>query len=144
MTTPITANARPRVSLAPAWLGYEVRYLGWLSFALPGLVLLLFAGLAGVVALLGAPRTQAARLLVAGLEMGLPYAAGIVAAAVVTRDPAVVLQLSTPTGARRTIGRRICITNSYCAVPRSTDQSSRLTPLLLAHGTRTGWRELRR
>jgi hypothetical protein len=116
MTTQVTARARLGMALAPAWLGYEIRHLGWLSFALPCLVLLLFAGLAALVTLLGAPREQAARLLVAGLEMGLPYAAGIAAAAVITRDPAVALQLSSPTGARRTIGRRIGLLTGWMAL----------------------------
>lgn len=116
MTTSVSARARLGAPLAPAWLGYEIRHLGWLSFALPCLVLLLFAGLAALVALLGAPREQVARLLVAGLEMGLPYAAGIAAAAVITRDPAIVLQLSTPTGARRTIGRRIGLLTAWVAL----------------------------
>ncbi|MDQ2652195.1 MAG: hypothetical protein M3Z20_04035 [Chloroflexota bacterium] len=116
MTTPVTARARPGAPLAPAWLGYEIRQLGWLSFALPCFVLLLFAGLAALEALLGAPREETARLLVAGLEMGLPYAAGIAAATVINRDPALALQLSTPTGVRRTIGRRIGLLTGWMAL----------------------------
>lgn len=115
MTT-VTARARLRMPLAPAWLSYEIRHLGWLSFALPCLVLLLCTGLAALATVLGGSREQAARLLVAGLEMGLPYAAGIAAATVITRDPAIALQLSSPTGARRTIGRRIGLLTGWMAL----------------------------
>jgi hypothetical protein len=116
MTIPDGARSRLKAPLVPAWLGYEIRYLGWLSFALPCLVLLLFAGLAALLSLLDTPREQMARLLVAGLEMGLPYAAGIAAAMVITRDPALALQLSTPAGVRRTISRRIGLLTGWMAL----------------------------
>lgn len=115
MTMSTHPEVRFTVPRIPAWLHYEMRYLGWLSFTLPCLVLLLVAGIAGATALAGATLEHVGRLLVAGLEMGLPYAAGIGTAAIITCDPAVVLQLSTPTGVRWTIGRRVGLLTGWPA-----------------------------
>lgn len=57
-----------------------------------------------------------ARTLQAVLEMGLPLAAGVVAASLVGRDPAVELQVSVLRDYRTTVMRRLAIAFAWTAV----------------------------
>jgi hypothetical protein len=88
---------------------YELRGLGRVGLAMPAGVLLGFAGLAGLMRLLGAADQQIARVLVAALEVGLPLAAGMVAAGIATGDPAIALQLALRTRYRVTLARRLVL-----------------------------------
>jgi hypothetical protein len=71
--------------------------------------LLLFGCLALLTNFLGADGGRVARVLVAASELGLPLAAGVGAAGVVTVDPATNIQLALKTSYRRTLGRRIAV-----------------------------------
>ena len=95
------------VAPATALALYEVRRLGVAGLSTPPLVLLLFGMMAGLWGLLGAGDVQVARLLTAALELGLPLAAGVVAASVTADDPARDLQLALKTSYRTTLARRL-------------------------------------
>lgn len=88
---------------------YELRGLGRTGVTMPAGVLLGFAGLAGMMHLLGAADRHVARVLVAALEAGLPLAAGVVAAGITADDPALDLQLALWTPYRVTLARRLAI-----------------------------------
>ena len=96
---------------------YELRLLGGLGLATPALVLLLFGGMALRMGFLGANDGQVARVLVAALELGLPLAAGVIAATVAADDPAIDLQLALKTRYRRTLVRRLVLLTLWTALP---------------------------
>ncbi len=95
---------------------YELRLLGGLGLATPALALLLFGGMALLMGFLGANGAQVARVLVAALELGLPLAAGVVAATVAADDPAVDLQLALKTRYRGTLARRLVVLALWTAL----------------------------
>ena len=105
-------TAAPALALAL----YELRRLGAAGLATPPLVLLLFGGMAGLSGLLGAADAQVARLLVAALELGLPLAAGVVAASVAADDPARDLQLALKTSYRTTLARRLGVLVAWASL----------------------------
>lgn len=96
---------------------HELRLLGGASLATPVLVLLLFGGMAALMAFLGAEDAQVARMLVSPLEMGLPLAAGILAAGIAADDPARDLQLALKVPYRRTLARRLVLLVLWTALP---------------------------
>ncbi|SHN75626.1 hypothetical protein [Cryptosporangium aurantiacum] len=102
---------------------------------------------AGVTALLGPPiavalslaaalanplsgEASTARVLLGALEMAIPLAAGVTCASLVGRDPAVELQLTTPTPYRFTVLRRMAVTLGWAAAVATT-----MASVLIA----TGW-----
>lgn len=95
---------------------YELRLLGGLGLTTPALVLLLFGGMALLMRFLGANDGQVARVLVAALELGLPLAAGVVAATIANDDPAIDLQLALKTRYRRTLARRLVVLTLWTAL----------------------------
>ena len=97
--------------LRPAWAVYEMRRLGWMGVLLPALIGVPFA----LLAALTYPEAQVSRMLAAYLEAGLPFAAGLAAANIVTDDPAVDLQLSLKTGYLTTVFRRLGALVGLCA-----------------------------
>lgn len=101
------------VALAvPRWaalLRRDASLVGMAAYVAPPLALLGFAGL-GVLA------PEPARLAMAGLETGVPLAAGIVAASVVATDPALELQLSVPGGFRPAAVRRLAAIVAWAGV----------------------------
>ena len=94
-------------AIRPAWMGYEVRRLGWMGLLLPALIAVPFAGLAALMHLQGGESWSVSRMLVAYLEAGLPLAAALAAANIVTDDPALDLQLSLKTRYLTTVLRRL-------------------------------------
>lgn len=100
---------RTERTIRPQWPGYEIRRLGWSGVSMPVLVLFMFAALAALGVIYGGGDRQAARILVAGVEVGVPMAAGLVAAGVTSTDPALGLQLSLWTRYRTTVLRRLGI-----------------------------------
>lgn len=96
---------------------HELRLLGATSLATPVIVLALFGGMAALMDLLGVKDAQVARMLVAPLEMGLPLAAGILAANIAADDPAMDLQLALKVPYRRTLARRLVLLGLWTAVP---------------------------
>jgi hypothetical protein len=86
-----------------------VRNLGALPLVVPLATAAVFAGLAGLMGAGGAESRSLAKLLLAGLEVGLPLAAGLIAAGVVAGEPAVELHCSLPTRYRTTLGRRLAL-----------------------------------
>jgi hypothetical protein len=108
---------------------YEVRRAGWAALLTPPVATAALV----LVALLdsGAATDRAtARNLVAALEMAMPLAAGIGAASLVGRDPAVELQLTVPTAYRSTLLRRLAVTLGWAGL---------LSVLVVAGLAATGW-----
>ncbi|MGN9910329.1 hypothetical protein ACTMTJ_22505 [Phytohabitans sp. LJ34] len=104
---------------------YEVRRAGWTALLTPPVAT---AALVLIALLDGGADTD--RNLVAALEMALPLAAGVGAASLVGRDPAVELQLTVPTAYRSTLLRRLAVTFGWAAL---------LAVLLVAGLLATGW-----
>lgn len=73
------------------WCGYELRRLGRTGLAMPGVVALVVGFVAALMLLGGAESREVAIALTAGLELGMPLAAGLVAAQVVGDEPALDL-----------------------------------------------------
>jgi hypothetical protein len=95
---------------------YEVRRAGWAALLTPPIAAAVVLGAAvDGAARLDQPSQDTAHLLQALLEMALPLAAGVGAASLVGRDPAVELQLTLPTAYRSTILRRLAITAGWVA-----------------------------
>jgi len=96
---------------------HEVRRAGWAALLTP---LVAAVGLAAVAvdgaARLDQPSQSTALVLQSLLELALPLAAGMGAANLVGRDPAVELQLTLPTSYRTTILRRLLVTAGWVAV----------------------------
>jgi hypothetical protein len=94
---------------------HEVRRTGW---AAP-VTLSVSAGFVLFLAVLQAGSgndVATARVLQAVLEMGMPLAAGVIAASLVGRDVAVELQLSVFREYRTTLSRRLAVTFAWTAV----------------------------
>lgn len=98
------------------WLPYEFRRVGSLGLTMPLVVAVTFLAVGGLQLLAGASQEQVGRTLTAGLEVGLPLAAGLVAATVVSVDPAVSLQLALPTRYRTTVLRRLALATVWTAL----------------------------
>ena len=93
---------------------YEARRAGWVALLGPPI-----AAALGVAAALANPLPgdeSTARILLGGLEMAVPLAAGIACASLVGRDPAVEVQLTAPTQYRVTLLRRMAVTLGWAAV----------------------------
>jgi hypothetical protein len=96
---------------------HEVKRVGWVALLPP----LLAAGVLVGAAVDGAVRLHysssgTALVLQSLLELALPLAAGLGAASLVGRDPAIELQLTLPTAYRTTILRRLLVTAGWVAV----------------------------
>jgi hypothetical protein len=87
---------------------YEIRRTGWT--ALLGPPIAVAVGVAAAVANPQPGATTTARILLGALEMAIPLAAGVSCASLVGRDPAVEIQLTSPTPYRRTVLRRTAVT----------------------------------
>lgn len=96
---------------------HELKLLGRVNLATPTLALLLFGGMAFLMSLLGTDGAPVARMLVAALELGLPLAAGILAANITVGDPAMDLQLALKVPYRRTLTRRLVVLLLGTALP---------------------------
>lgn len=90
-----------------AWIPYETRRLGWMGLLLPALIGVPFAGLAALMQAQGGEAWSVSRMLAAYLEAGLPLAAALATANIVTDDPALDLHLSLKTGYLTTVLRRL-------------------------------------
>lgn len=95
---------------------YEIRRAGWAALLTPPIAagVVLGAAVDGAVRL-EQPSQDTAHLLQAMLEMALPLAAGLGAASLVGRDPAIELQLTFPTAYRSTILRRLAVVAAWVA-----------------------------
>ncbi|WP_432976899.1 hypothetical protein [Dactylosporangium sp. CA-233914] len=92
---------------------YEARRAGWAALLGPPIAVAL-----GVAAALANPLpgdTNTARILLGGLEMAVPLAAGVACASLVGRDPATEIQLTAPTPYRVTLLRRMAVTLGWTA-----------------------------
>jgi hypothetical protein len=98
-----------RLSTRLRALRYETRNLGWVALAMPLLVLAGFGGLAGLLLLGKTQHVYIGDLLTAGVEAGLPLAAGVVVAGLLAQDASIELQLSLPTAYHRTVTRRFAL-----------------------------------
>jgi hypothetical protein len=104
--------------MRPLWLWrHEARRAGWVALLPP----VLATGILVLVAVDGAARLDypsrgTALVLHSLLELALPLAAGVGAASLVGRDPAVELQLTFPTAYRTTILRRLAVSAGWVAL----------------------------
>lgn len=92
---------------------YEARRAGWAALLGPPIAIAL-----GITAALANPQQSdmnTARILLGTLEMAIPLAAGVACASLVGRDPAVELQLTSPTPYRVTLLRRMAVTLGWTA-----------------------------
>ncbi|MEO8970973.1 MAG: hypothetical protein ABI406_05145 [Ktedonobacteraceae bacterium] len=87
-------------------LRYELLLMGRRVLLTPVLVMVCFGLFAG---LLGYLKVNPGRFLLAGLEMFLPLAAGVIIATIATQDPAIELQLTLPKQYRMTTLRRLLL-----------------------------------
>jgi hypothetical protein len=94
---------------------HEVRRTGWAALVTPS-VCAAFVVLLAVLQAGSGNDVAVARTLQAVLEMGMPLAAGVVAASLVGRDVAVELQVSVLREYRTTLLRRLMITLAWTAV----------------------------
>ena len=85
-------------------LHYELRLMGRRVLLTPVLIMVCFGLFAGLLAYL---KVNPNRFLLAGLEMFLPLAAGVIIATIVTQDPAIELQLTFPRQYRTTTLHRL-------------------------------------
>ncbi|MFI5955694.1 hypothetical protein [Cryptosporangium sp. NPDC051539] len=93
---------------------YEARRAGWAALLGPPIAIALGLAAAAANPLPGDAST--ARILLGTLEMAVPLAAGVACASLVGRDPAVELQLTSPTRYRLTLLRRMAVTLGWTAV----------------------------
>ncbi|GLY98871.1 hypothetical protein [Actinoplanes sp. NBRC 103695] len=92
---------------------YEIRRTGWTALLGPPIAVAL-----GIAAALANPQpgdTTTARILLGALEMAIPLAAGVSCASLIGRDPAVEIQLTSPTAYRVTLVRRMAVTLGWTA-----------------------------
>lgn len=92
---------------------YEARRAGWSAVLGPPIAIAL--GLAAALANPQPGDVRTARILLGTLEMAIPLAAGVACASLVGRDPAVELQLTSPTRYRVTLLRRMAVTLGWTA-----------------------------
>lgn len=92
------------MNLLPLWR-YEARRVGRATLLAPALLTAVVAG--GALLASHPPRAgTVAHALLFAVEMGVPLATGVGVASLMGRDPALELQLTVPTGYRRTLLRR--------------------------------------
>lgn len=88
-----------------------MRRAGWTALLTPPV-----ATAALLLIALGGGGADTDRTLLVAVEMALPLAAGVGAASLVGRDPAVELQLTVPTSYRSTLLRRLTVTLGWAAL----------------------------
>src|SRR5438067_4979665 len=88
---------------------YELRVMGVRVILAPILTMIGFALLAALMHNIHADITRTAQVLMAGLEMMLPLAAGVIVATVSTQDGAIELQLTLPRRYSTTTFRRLAL-----------------------------------
>lgn len=93
---------------------HEVRRVGRSALLAPPAILA--AGAALVVSTAARNGAPVPRLAAGIVEIGLPLAAGIVVAGLVTTDPLIELQLSLPTPFRATLARRTAVLLAWAAL----------------------------
>jgi hypothetical protein len=94
---------------------YEVRQLGSLALFLPIVIVALFGGVALLMHAQGERDSRVFRTFLAGLEMALPLAAGVMAVSITTSDPARDLQFTLLQPYRSTIALRLAIMTGWMA-----------------------------
>lgn len=85
---------------------YELLLMGRRVLLTPVLVMVCFGLFAGLLDYL---KVNPSRFLLAGLEMFLPLAAGVIIATIIMQDPAIELQLTLPEKYRMTALRRLTL-----------------------------------
>lgn len=99
----------------PLWR-HEIRRAGWTALLTPPLAVAAPVLIAFVDAGADASDREIALNLFGALEMGVPLAAGFGAASLIGRDPAAELLLTTPTGYRAVLMRRLGVTVGWVAL----------------------------
>jgi hypothetical protein len=95
---------------------HEAARSGWPALVTPVVLSVGMLALAGAMVAGSASHELVTRVLLGWVEVGLPLATGIGAASLVGRDPAVEMQLSTPTPYRSTLLRRLAVTAAWPAL----------------------------
>lgn len=98
-----------------AWLRHELRQLGS-GLLIPLVIMLVFAGFGLLMRFNHVAPARSMRAVVAGLEIGVATAVGMVTASLIGSDPLIELQLSLPTPYRKTFARRLGLLLVWSAV----------------------------
>lgn len=106
----------------------DARLIGVVAYAMPPLVIVGFV-------LLGLVVGDVPRMLVGGLEAGVPLAAALAVSSIVASEPALELQLSGPRGFRPAALRRIAALTAWCAAVSAVAWT-----LALVTGLADAWR----
>jgi len=75
---------------------YELRIMGRWVILIPPLIILTFVLLGGILTIMQVDHLRISQVLTASLEMGLPLAAGLLTATIVSYDTAIELQMTMP------------------------------------------------
>ncbi|HEX7101029.1 MAG TPA: hypothetical protein VF201_00155 [Nitrolancea sp.] len=98
------------------WLLYELRRVGLVGLLTPVLIILFFSSFGLLMRTNGVSPDRATRAVVAGLEIGVATAAGLIAATIVTSDSLLELHLSLMTRYRTTFARRLALMLGWTAL----------------------------
>jgi hypothetical protein len=98
------------------WLRYELRRVGLAGLLTPLLIMLAFSGFGLLMRANGVSPDRSTRAVVAGLEIGVATAAGLIAATLVASDSLLELHLSLATRYRTTFARRLALMLGWTAL----------------------------
>jgi hypothetical protein len=98
------------------WLRYELRRVGLAGLLTPLVIMLTFSGFGLLMRANGVSPDRSTRAVVAGLEIGVATATGLIAATLVASDSLLELQLSLPSRYRTTFARRLALMLGWSAL----------------------------
>ena len=91
------------------WIRYELRQVGLVALLTPILIIGSFSLFGVLMRFNGVSPDRSTRAIVAGLEIGVATAAGLIAATLISSDSLLELQLSLATRYRTTFARRLVL-----------------------------------
>jgi len=98
------------------WIRYELRRVGVVALLTPVLIIVSFSFFGVLMRFNGVSADRATRAVVAGLEIGVATAAGLIAASMISSDSLLELQLSLGTRYRTTFARRLALMLCWTAL----------------------------
>ena len=98
------------------WIRYELRRVGIVALLTPVLIIFSFSFFGVLMRFNGVSADRATRAVVAGLEIGVATAAGLIAATMISSDSLLELQLSLATRYRTTFVRRLGLMLAWSAL----------------------------
>jgi hypothetical protein len=98
------------------WVRYEARRVGLAGLLTPLLIMLAFSGFGLLMRANGVSPDRSTRAVVAGLEIGVATAAGLISATLASSDSLLELHLSLATRYRTTFARRLALMLGWTAL----------------------------